>query len=111
MFGYISSSFSCETNAYNLYAHFYVKLLLCCEYKKLKIKRHSIVQAVRRSIQQRAAFSCFLNCRAQVACYIAVHQASKNLDAMVEESMRDIPSDEEPSGDENDPEFLVSKLL
>jgi len=30
---------------------------------------------------------------------------------MVEESMRDIPSDEEASGDENDPELLVSKLL
>jgi hypothetical protein len=30
---------------------------------------------------------------------------------MVEESMRDIPSDEEPSGDENDPELLVSKFL
>ena len=59
----------------------------------------------------RAAFSFFLNCRAQVACYITVHQASKNLDAMVEESMRDIPSDEELSGDENDPELLVSKLL
>jgi hypothetical protein len=29
---------------------------------------------------------------------------------MVEESMRDIPSDEELSGDENDPELLVSKL-
>lgn len=25
--------------------------------------------------------------------------------------MRDIPSDEEPSGDENDPELLVSKFL
>jgi len=61
--------------------------------------------------KQRAAFSCFLNCRAQLACYIAVHQASKNLDTMVEESMRDIPSDEEASGDENDPELLVSKLL
>jgi len=30
---------------------------------------------------------------------------------MVEESMRDIPSDEETPGDENDPELLVSKLL
>jgi hypothetical protein len=29
---------------------------------------------------------------------------------MVEDSMRDIPSDEEPSGDENDPELLVSKF-
>lgn len=61
--------------------------------------------------KQKAAFTCFLNFRAQVAYYIAVHPASKNLDAMVGESMRDIPSDEEPSGDENDPELLVSKLL
>lgn len=62
-------------------------------------------------MKQRVAFSCFLNCRAQVACYIAVHPPSKNLDAMVAECMRDIPSDEELSGDENDPELLVSKLL
>ena len=33
------------------------------------------------------------------------------MDAMVEESMRDIPSDEEPSGEENDPELLVSKVV
>jgi hypothetical protein len=30
---------------------------------------------------------------------------------MVEESMRDVASDEEASGDENDPELLVSKFL
>jgi len=56
-------------------------------------------------------FSCSVNCIAQVACYFAVRPASKNLHTMVEESMRDIPSDEELSGDENDPELLVSKLL
>jgi hypothetical protein len=40
--------------------------------------------------------------------YFAVRPAPINLDVMVAESMRDIPSDEELSGDENDPDLLVS---
>ena len=61
--------------------------------------------------KQRAVCSCFLTCRAQVPCYIAARPAVRNLDVMVEESMRDVASDEEASGDENDPELLVSKFL
>lgn len=34
------------------------------------------------------------------------HQMNANLDAMVDESMKDIPSDEDLSADENDPELL-----
>lgn len=33
-----------------------------------------------------------------------------NLDAMVAQSLRDVPSDEELSGDEDDPELLVTLL-
>jgi hypothetical protein len=33
MFVYLCCSFSCETDAYNLYAQFYVDLLLCYVYK------------------------------------------------------------------------------
>ncbi|PSN49772.1 Coiled-coil and C2 domain-containing-like protein 1 [Blattella germanica] len=40
-----------------------------------------------------------------------VRQPAVNLDAMVAESMKDIPSDEELSGDENDPELLKSSPI
>jgi hypothetical protein len=34
-----------------------------------------------------------------------------NLDVMVADCMQDVPSDEEVSGDENDPGLLVSNCL
>jgi hypothetical protein len=43
--------------------------------------------------------------------YFAVRPTPVNMDVMVSECMRDISTDEEVSGDENDSNLLVSNYL